>query len=69
MKPTIAPAVSPPDGPARHADDETADTVSTENSSPEGNRNAPIFAGPDLGAGARADRRHRHAPVAPSPAS
>ena len=42
MKPTIAPAVSPLAGPRATPTTITAATVSTENTSPDGNRNAPI---------------------------
>ena len=42
MKPIIAPAVSPLSGPRHTPTATTALTVSTENTSPDGNRNAPI---------------------------
>ena len=42
MKPIIAPAVSPLAGPRTTPTTTTAATVSTENTSPDGNRKAPI---------------------------
>ncbi len=42
MKPTSAPEVSPQSGPRMMPTLTTAATVSTLNTSPEGNRNAPM---------------------------
>ena len=42
MKPIIAPAVSPLSGPRTTPTTITAATVSTEKTSPDGNRKAPI---------------------------